>query len=506
MTVIVTDGPSTMKNTLMKALTIALGVRHHVVLSYTPWSNGVIERQNKEILKVLRAIMSESGPKWTLERWPELVTLLQYALNTTRCETLGMSPLEAFCGRRPKTTVDLLAFHGHDFKSIETTTIPVDRIREHVETICTAIRESGLHMLERKRRKHVRSNKGRTPPEEARLHIGDYVLLARKRPKQSKLQCSWTGPYVLVEPVTDFIWSLRALDDKTLIDAHVQRIKRYSDASLNRTRALNLQAQNELDQFEAEKFMDWRVNPSGQRVELLVRWKGFTDAWDTFEDVESHLWGFAQMRKDIIKYLARHSGAHTAIAALLGRLQSRSKSRTISRRNRAASRPEFYQRQSGGWVARALGSQRVFSTRKRAVSALRKEKRDSAKASGIRGLGGSVAMGLTSAPNTEYKTTNPKTYYWKNKNKKCQLRGCRRTIEPGMCPATGKAKQACCLTHHKMHKAGTKAQKDSTQRVNKKTQHHKSWAKGKHGSNRIQPPKAAMKHGRPKDRRSQRKK
>jgi len=88
----------------------------------------------------------------------------------------------------------------------------------------------------------------------------------------------------------------------------------------------------------------------------------------------------------------------------------------------------------------------------------------------------------------ETNPSKPTTVYWKNNNKICELRGCTKPIEPGMCPSTGKAKKSCCLTHHKMHKASTRAKKGSPQRVNKKTQYHKSWTQGKHGSNRFQPP------------------
>ena len=91
----------------------------------------------------------------------------------------------------------------------------------------------------------------------------------------------------------------------------------------------------------------------------------------------------------------------------------------------------------------------------------------------------------------------PTSFHWwgawlsQNNNKICELRGCTKPIEPGMCPSTGKAKKSCCLTHHKMHKASTRAKKGSPQRVNKKPQYHKSWTQGKHGSNRFQPPQTS---------------
>jgi len=163
MTCIVTDGPSTMKNSLMKALTSSLGLSHHIVQAYTPWSTGAVERHNRECLKIFRAILSESGPKWNLGRWPELCPQVQFALNTTHSDVLGCSPLEAFTGRKPKSPIDLLAFHGHVFKEIETCTMPTARVLKHVAKLREILKDSSDRILKRKNVKRERNNKGRTP-------------------------------------------------------------------------------------------------------------------------------------------------------------------------------------------------------------------------------------------------------------------------------------------------------------------------------------------------------
>ena len=48
---IITDGPTSFKNTLLKEITDTLRIKHHICLSYSPWTNGGIERQNREMLK-----------------------------------------------------------------------------------------------------------------------------------------------------------------------------------------------------------------------------------------------------------------------------------------------------------------------------------------------------------------------------------------------------------------------------------------------------------------------
>ena len=301
---IITDGPTSFKNTLLKEITDTLRIKHHICLSYSPWTNGGIERQNREMLKIFRTILSESGTSWSFLRWPELAPLVQYCLNTTPCQTLGnISPLEVMTGRSPDTPSDLLAFTGYTFKTVETNKISIQTITKHVEALRKTIHEIHSKVRRSKAVKKKQNNKGRAPLATAILHVGDYVLLARKTAKKSKLQCNWTGPYVALRPITEFIWELKSLDGSITVEAHVQRIRRYSDASLNVTESLVTAAKSEQEEFELEKFVGWRVDKTRDRVELLCRWKGFSSEWDTYEVIKTHLWLIKNIRSDILDYL-----------------------------------------------------------------------------------------------------------------------------------------------------------------------------------------------------------
>ena len=46
MSTIITDGPTHFKNSLSKTLIKALRIKHHIVISYSPWANGGIERHD----------------------------------------------------------------------------------------------------------------------------------------------------------------------------------------------------------------------------------------------------------------------------------------------------------------------------------------------------------------------------------------------------------------------------------------------------------------------------
>ena len=76
MSTIVTDGPSHFKNSLIETLTKTLRIEHNIVMSYSAWANGGIERHNRECFKISRTVLGESGPDWSLNRWPDIVPLV----------------------------------------------------------------------------------------------------------------------------------------------------------------------------------------------------------------------------------------------------------------------------------------------------------------------------------------------------------------------------------------------------------------------------------------------
>lgn len=99
-------------------------------MSYTPWANGTIERHNRECFKISRTILSKSGPSWNLKRWPKIVPLVQYSLNTAESKSLeNMYLIKVFTDRRPKSAVDLLAFSGHIFEEVKISVISADWLK-----------------------------------------------------------------------------------------------------------------------------------------------------------------------------------------------------------------------------------------------------------------------------------------------------------------------------------------------------------------------------------------
>jgi hypothetical protein len=58
------DKGSHFKNTVVAELNDILKTKHHFTTAYSPKSNGTVERVNREIMKVLRSLVSEFKISW----------------------------------------------------------------------------------------------------------------------------------------------------------------------------------------------------------------------------------------------------------------------------------------------------------------------------------------------------------------------------------------------------------------------------------------------------------
>jgi hypothetical protein len=100
---IVTDQGSHFANSLLREISQQLKFQHHFTVAYAPWSNGTAEVTNQSILRLMRAILSEAGPEYTLEDWPKFLPQVVMYLNQMPRKSLMLagswrSPNAVFLG------------------------------------------------------------------------------------------------------------------------------------------------------------------------------------------------------------------------------------------------------------------------------------------------------------------------------------------------------------------------------------------------------------------------
>jgi len=98
----VSDRGSHFKNEIISILRDKFRSQHHFTLAYCPWSNGTVEVVCRELLRGIRALLSEFNLPFRF--WPDVLPIVQSVLNTTSVPRLGnRCPLKAFAGQDPIT-------------------------------------------------------------------------------------------------------------------------------------------------------------------------------------------------------------------------------------------------------------------------------------------------------------------------------------------------------------------------------------------------------------------
>jgi hypothetical protein len=84
-----------------------LKAKHNFTTSNCPWLNGTIESASKQVIRALRVVLSEL--KIYADEWPEVVNLVQSALNNSLSTRLNeRTPMKVFTGHAETTPLALM--------------------------------------------------------------------------------------------------------------------------------------------------------------------------------------------------------------------------------------------------------------------------------------------------------------------------------------------------------------------------------------------------------------
>ena len=173
-----------------------LHTHHHFTTTYAPWSNGRVERVNREIRELLSGLLLEFG--MTPRQWPDVLPLVQHIINTTPTATLaGHAPIEAFMGRKPHSPLDVV--YDSEDRVVRATPLPLT-VPAAIASIQTALAEVTTALQAHPRRQP--HNNG-TPVD---FNVGDYVLTAKPDiTTRDKTTTLWDGPALVLEEVSTLV-------------------------------------------------------------------------------------------------------------------------------------------------------------------------------------------------------------------------------------------------------------------------------------------------------------
>ena len=185
--------------------------------AYHAQTNGLCERLNGTIEKMLRAYVAESQTDWD-QKLPFVMMAYRSAVQ----ETLGETPYAMTFGEEMRIPLDWV-FGNPD-------QVPKSKV-EYVKDLRTCI-EAAYE----KARKHMqapirRQKKGYDKrAKHLRLQIGDTVMVHNKERKKGRnpaLQAKWTGPFTVVSILNDVTLGLkRNPTDKKEYTVHIDRCKK----------------------------------------------------------------------------------------------------------------------------------------------------------------------------------------------------------------------------------------------------------------------------------------
>ena len=316
--ILVTDGGTHFDNRIIQSLCKRFRTKHHITTAYAAWANGAVERVNREIVKLFRVLLAETGlPK---AEWPRLLPLVQSILNQQPSRIrAGLTPSQVMMGRvtpRPIDTIAKADLESSCIEGIDEVSLG-QRCKSYYEATAAAMQASWLATAEahnqrhdqnkrqrEKRRENVqlrtevdprqlklkgqknRGKKGDTVrkvfTEVEQFPVGSYVLVYTSVPR-NKLRVQWLGPYKITGTINENVYNIQDIVTHKTSTVHAQRMKMFADQSYEVTEDIRNQVAYDTE-FNVEKFVDWRENDSGE-LELRVRWLGFQDNEDSWEPI-----------------------------------------------------------------------------------------------------------------------------------------------------------------------------------------------------------------------------
>ena len=185
----VSDGAPHFQNETLKLVAAILEASRRFSVAYSSWTDGTVERMNLEVVRTLRAVMSERGRP--LSEWPDIIYAGQFALNSACREWMGATPFQLMTGRVLRTSFSVFAGDGPDGWCVKKKEFSPEMMQKSISGWVNVQEELRREAVER-----VAASAGSMPTFETE----DYVLVARVRKLGSapKLAMTRTGPWRVV--------------------------------------------------------------------------------------------------------------------------------------------------------------------------------------------------------------------------------------------------------------------------------------------------------------------
>ena len=261
---------------------------HHVHLAYCHRSNGTVETAHRQLLRLVRCLLSELNAD--LHVWPYLIGVVGHVMNSTpSLRNEGLTPFEVVYGlpTPPPVSVALCDRLGGlvDIQAV----LSLEGVKKAVAAARTAwdfagsqLPESNSHHLLTQLREQVgETKKGKAFKNRAwSFSKGDWVMVSRFESDRPKLSHVWTGPFRVTEVTAPRRCRVETPDGSKSHEVHLERMRFVSAEQIGEPHDVDtLQRFHDLHGVhqvaDVSAVIDHKVRSPGHDPELLIEYAGF---------------------------------------------------------------------------------------------------------------------------------------------------------------------------------------------------------------------------------------
>eukprot|EP00924_Labyrinthula_sp_SR-Ha-C_P013282 snap_masked-scaffold_45-processed-gene-1.15-mRNA-1 protein AED:0.65 eAED:0.65 QI:0/0/0/0.4/1/1/5/0/920 len=285
-----------------------MGYSRRLSIVYSPWSNGPVERRNREVIRLFRSLTSEIG--LPLNEWPSLLNTVMGHINNHPIKSkLNLTPNQIYSGRNIEGKI-LALDPDLDEPLVENNivnpTIPIwnkkhfiqyqntDQLTKYIKELTKELGENDKKLLEyltMERDRHQKRYNKNIHMDYLQYGPGDYVMysIAETSLIKDKLQLRWLGPVIIEKITGNNLYLVKDLLGNTM-EVHSRRIKYYDGKGLPNNELIKEVYLYNSGRFYLEEVLD--VQEIDGKIYLKVKWKAL---WN---DVKYSIIKFLQQNKD----------------------------------------------------------------------------------------------------------------------------------------------------------------------------------------------------------------
>ena len=289
---LLSDNGTEFKNGLTDRIYQLMGIKRKLTTPYHPQSDGMVERFNRTLLRMLTNYVEPDQKNWDL-----LLGYVIYSYNTVNSSKYGVSPFEIVYARKSINALQMNLSEETTQQASEKFLRNewLQRAEKFISNTAKIIEEiDNDHQKEIQRQKKlqhvpkIRYEKGNLAWMRNHLRLFDGA--------KTKLQPNFKGPYVVVDVLSEVNVKIRPVssDDKATT-IHIDNLKPWwkTRKQIHRIQldpdqpTIQENSDDEAGEYEVEKVCAHMIEK--RRLRFQVKWKGFKQkSWVEEQDMKFH--------------------------------------------------------------------------------------------------------------------------------------------------------------------------------------------------------------------------